>query len=83
MFRSLAHFSGSSTIGIVLSGMGRDGAQGLRELRQAGGLCLAQDEKSCLFFDMPRAAIDLDAVDEVLSLDEISEFLLGCDGYTD
>jgi two-component system chemotaxis response regulator CheB len=83
MFRSLAHFNSSSTIGIILSGMGRDGADGLKQLREAGGLCLAQDENSSMFFDMPRAAIESDAVDEVLSTDELSEFLLGCEGVTD
>ncbi len=83
MFRAFAQFSAGSTIGIVLSGMGKDGAAGLRELRRAGGLCLAQDEQSCMFFDMPQAAIQMDAVDEVLTTDEISEFLLGCEGFTD
>ena len=53
--------------GALLTGMGGDGAAGLLAMRQAGGLTLAQDQKSCTVFGMPRAAIDLGAVQHVLS----------------
>ena len=55
-----------------------DGASGLLELKHSGGLCLAQDETSSLFFDMPKAAIEAGAVNEILDIEEITGFLLRC-----
>jgi two-component system chemotaxis response regulator CheB len=78
MFKSIARRRPKDSIGIVLSGIGVDGASGLLELKQSGGLCLAQNESSSLFFDMPKAAIEAGAVDEVLDIEEISGFLLRC-----
>ena len=66
-FTSLAHVYGSRAAGTLLTGMGGDGAAGLLAMRQAGGMTLAQDEESCTVFGMPRAAIDLGAVQHVLS----------------
>ena len=57
--------------GVILTGMGHDGAAGLRVLHDAGGATLAQDEQSSAVFGMAKAAIDLGAVDRVLPLDEI------------
>jgi two-component system chemotaxis response regulator CheB len=71
MFKSVAKAAGSNAIGVILTGMGRDGAQGLLEMRQAGAVTIAQDEASCVVFGMPKAAIDIDAVDEVVSLTNI------------
>ncbi|QPH52389.1 chemotaxis-specific protein-glutamate methyltransferase CheB [Pontivivens ytuae] len=58
--------------GVILTGMGRDGANGLLALRRSGGLCIAQDEASAVVFGMPRVACEINAVDEVLSLDAIA-----------
>jgi two-component system, chemotaxis family, protein-glutamate methylesterase/glutaminase len=75
-FRSLAGEAGSRVVGVLLTGMGRDGAAGLRQVREHGGLTIAQDEKSCAVFGMPKAAINLDAADHVLPLDEIPQALV-------
>ncbi len=78
MFRSIARRRPKDSIGIVLSGIGVDGASGLLDLKQSGGFCVAQNESSSLFFDMPKAAIEAGAIDEVLDIEEISGFLLRC-----
>ncbi len=72
-FSSLATDRGRDTVGVLLTGMGRDGAQGLAEIRNSGGFTLVQDEKSSVVFGMPKAAIALNAVDEVLALEAIPE----------
>ncbi|MEM7349657.1 MAG: chemotaxis response regulator protein-glutamate methylesterase [Acidobacteriota bacterium] len=72
LFRSVAQVAGPHAVGVVLTGMGDDGAQGLLEMRQAGALTLAQNEASCVVFGMPKEAIALGAVDEVLDLACIS-----------
>jgi two-component system chemotaxis response regulator CheB len=71
MFKSVAKTAGRNAIGVILTGMGRDGAQGLLEMREAGAFTIAQDEASCVVFGMPKAAIDIDAVDDVVSLANI------------
>ncbi len=76
LFSSAARVYGARACGVILTGMGRDGAGGLRELRDAGGLTLAQDEPTSAVFGMARAAIELGAVDRVLALDEIPRVLL-------
>lgn len=78
MFKSIARRCAKDTIGIVLSGIGVDGASGLLELKKSGGFCLAQNKASCLFYDMPKAAIEAGAVNEVLDIEEIAGFLLRC-----
>ncbi len=70
-FNSLAAEFGAGVVGVLLTGMGKDGAQGLRRIKEKGGMTLVQDEQSCSVFGMPKAAISLDAVDEVLPLDGI------------
>lgn len=80
MFSSIAGLCGPKSIGIVLSGMGRDGADGLLDLHRAGGLCIAQDEASSMVFGMPKAAIDMGAVDEVLDIGGIADLLVQCGG---
>lgn len=80
LFSSIAGICGSKTVGIVLSGMGRDGADGLLDLHRAGGLCIAQDQASSLVHGMPRAAIDMGAVDEVLDIAGITDLLLHSGG---
>jgi two-component system chemotaxis response regulator CheB len=71
LFTSAARTGASNVVGVLLTGMGRDGAAGLLELRQAGGYTYAQDEQSCVVFGMPKEAIALGAVDEVLPVAEI------------
>jgi two-component system chemotaxis response regulator CheB len=72
MFRSVANTAGSNAIGVLLTGMGADGAQGLLNMHQAGAHTVAQDEASCVVYGMPKVAVDLGAVDRVLSLDGIA-----------
>ena len=77
LFRSAAQCGGSNIVGVILTGMGKDGAAGLLELRRAGGYTYAQDERSCVVFGMPKEAIGLGAVDEVLPLEMIAGAVLG------
>jgi two-component system chemotaxis response regulator CheB len=72
LFQSVAESSGKRGIGMVLTGMGDDGAEGLLALRQAGGMTYAQDEASCTVFGMPGAAIDCGAVTHVLGLSNLA-----------
>ncbi|WP_444989042.1 protein-glutamate methylesterase/protein-glutamine glutaminase [Halomonas mongoliensis] len=76
LFRSAAAQAGRNAVGVLLTGMGKDGAAGLLEMRQAGAPTIAQDEASCVVFGMPREAIALGAASEVLSLEQIAPRLL-------
>ena len=73
LFNSAARHAGKNAIGVILTGMGRDGADGLLRMRQAGSYTLAQDEASCVVFGMPREAIALGAAHEVVPLQEMSQ----------
>jgi two-component system, chemotaxis family, protein-glutamate methylesterase/glutaminase len=72
LFRSAAQYAGKNAVGVILTGMGRDGAAGLLDMRNAGAYTLAQDEASCIVFGMPREAIALGAADEIAPLSEMS-----------
>jgi two-component system chemotaxis response regulator CheB len=72
LFRSAAQHAGKNAVGVILTGMGRDGAAGLLDMKKAGAYTLAQDEASCIVFGMPREAIALGAADEIASLPEMS-----------
>lgn len=72
LFRSVASAGGSAAVGVILTGMGDDGAAGLAQLRAAGGRTMAQDEASCVVFGMPKAAIACGAVGEVVTLEAIA-----------
>ena len=72
LFRSVARYAGANALGIIMTGMGDDGARGLKEMRDAGARTIAQDEASCVVFGMPNEAIKLGAVDLTLPLDEIA-----------
>lgn len=72
LFRSAARCAGKNAIGVLLTGMGKDGAAGLLEMRQAGACTVAQDEQSCVVFGMPREAIALGGASEVLTLEDIA-----------
>jgi two-component system chemotaxis response regulator CheB len=71
LFESAAAQVGQDAIGIILTGMGKDGAAGMVKMRQAGAYNLAQSESSCVVYGMPKAAVELDAVHEILPLDEM------------
>ena len=73
LFDSAAKHAGKNAIGVILTGMGRDGAEGLLRMHQAGSYTLAQDEASCVVFGMPREAIALGAASEVVPLSEMSQ----------
>ncbi len=73
LFDSAARHAGKNAIGVILTGMGRDGAEGLLRMRQAGAHTLAQDEDSCVVFGMPREAIVIGAACEVAPLQEMSQ----------
>ena len=72
LFKSTARYAGANAIGVILTGMGADGAEGLKEMKDAGAGTIAQDEKSCVVFGMPKEAIKLGAVDRVLPLEHIA-----------
>jgi two-component system chemotaxis response regulator CheB len=76
LFRSVAQSAGANAIGVILTGMGNDGAEGLLEMKQAGALTIAQDESSCVVFGMPREAIKRGAVVKTTSLGRIPHELL-------
>jgi two-component system chemotaxis response regulator CheB len=76
LMKSVAKYAGANAIGLVLTGMGKDGAEGLLSMKQAGSYNIAQDEESCIVFGMPKAAIDLDSIHRVLSLEQIAEVLI-------
>jgi two-component system chemotaxis response regulator CheB len=76
LFRSAARYAGKNALGVIMTGMGDDGAKGMLELKQAGAYTIAQDEASCVVFGMPKEAIKLNAVDSVLPLDEIADAIL-------
>ncbi len=79
LFRSAARHVGSNAVGILLTGMGNDGAKGLLEMKEAGAMTIAQDEASSVVFGMPGAAIKLGAANHILSLKKILNYL---NGYT-
>ena len=72
LFRTTARYAGADAIGIILSGMGDDGAKGLLEMKQAGAVTFAQDEETSVIFGMARSAINIGAVDRVLPLQELA-----------
>jgi len=76
LFRSTAKYAGANAIGIIMTGMGDDGAKGLLEMKEAGAKTIAQDEKSCVVFGMPKEAIALNAADKILPLDKISAYMI-------
>jgi two-component system chemotaxis response regulator CheB len=76
LFRSVANYAGANAVGIILTGMGADGAAGLLEMKEAGARTVAQDEKSCVVFGMPKEAIKLGAVEKVVSLGDVTRTAL-------
>ena len=76
LFRSTARAAGANATGIIMTGMGDDGARGLREMHEAGALTLGQDEASCVVYGMPKEAKKLDAVSKEISLEQIPAYIL-------
>ena len=76
MFRSVAQCAGRNVIACLLTGMGKDGAQGMLEIRQAGGYTVAQNEATCVVYGMPREAVAIGGAEDILPLGEIAEALL-------
>lgn len=76
LFRSTAKFAGKNAIGVIMTGMGDDGARGLLEMKEAGAFTIAQDEKSCVVYGMPKEAIAIGAATKIESLDNISKLVL-------
>jgi two-component system chemotaxis response regulator CheB len=75
LFRSVAQEFGTRTIGLIMTGMGEDGAEGIGALKQAGGLAVAQDEATSVVFGMPKVAIERGHVDRVVGLDLLPNLL--------
>ncbi len=76
LFYSVAEYYGKNAVGVILTGMGRDGAKGLKVIKGSGGKTIAQDKKSCLINGMPKAAIKIGAVDKIVPLDLIAEEII-------
>lgn len=72
LFRSAARYAGKNAVGVIMTGMGDDGARGMKELHDAGAYTIAQDEQSCVVFGMPKEAIKAGGVDVVLPLEKIA-----------
>jgi len=71
LFRSTARYAGKNAVGVILTGMGDDGARGMQEMKEAGASTIAQDEETCVVFGMPHEAIKRGCIDKVLPLDKI------------
>jgi len=81
LFRSVAKYAGKNAIGVILTGMGEDGARGMLEMKEAGAFTIAQDEASSVVFGMPKRAIELGAADRVVSLEEIPSLLVNSEQF--
>ena len=76
LFRSAARYAGKNALGIIMTGMGDDGAKGLLEMKEAGAITLGQDEASCVVYGMPKEAVKLGAVDHVYPLENLAGAML-------
>jgi two-component system chemotaxis response regulator CheB len=76
LFRSAARYAGQNAVGVILTGMGDDGARGMLEMKQAGARTIAQDEATCIVFGMPKEAIKLNGVDKILPLQSVAGTML-------
>ncbi len=75
MIDSVVNVFGKYTLGIIMTGMGRDGLEGIQKLKELGGYCLAQDENSCVVYGMPKAIVDAGYADVIASLESIPEII--------
>ena len=76
LFRSAARYAGKNAIGVIMTGMGDDGAKGLLEMKEQGAFTVAQDEATSVVFGMPQEAIKLNAVDMILPLEKICSTII-------
>jgi len=76
LFNSVAQYAGKNAVGVILTGMGADGAAGLLKMKEQGATTIAQDEKSCVVFGMPREAIKLGAAEQVVPLEQVAQKIL-------
>jgi len=76
LFRSVARYVGANAVGVILTGMGADGAKGMREMKDAGAVTFAQDEASCVVYGMPKEAVKAGGVDHVVPLNEMAKRVL-------
>jgi two-component system chemotaxis response regulator CheB len=76
LFRSAARYAGRNALGVILTGMGDDGARGMLEMKQAGAVTIAQDEATCVVFGMPKEAIKLGGADKILPLQAVARAIL-------
>ncbi|MCR5454729.1 MAG: chemotaxis response regulator protein-glutamate methylesterase [Bacteroidales bacterium] len=76
LFRSAARYAGANAVGIIMTGMGDDGARGLLEMKEAGARTAAQDEETCVVYGMPKEAVKLGAADQVLPLEKLAQFAI-------
>jgi two-component system chemotaxis response regulator CheB len=80
LFRSVAQQAGRNVLGIIMTGMGDDGARGMKEMHDAGARTLAQDEATCVVYGMPKEAVKLGAVDQIIPLTEVAREILRFSG---
>ncbi|MES2760883.1 MAG: chemotaxis response regulator protein-glutamate methylesterase [Bacteroidota bacterium] len=76
LFRSVSRYAGKNAIGVIMTGMGGDGSKGLLEMKEEGAFTIAQDERSCVVFGMPKEAIKLNAACDVLPLTQIAPYII-------
>jgi len=76
LFKSVAEYAGNNAIGVILTGMGKDGAQGVRLMKDSGSINISQDEKSCVVYGMPKAAFETGAIDYVEPLHLIADRII-------
>lgn len=76
LFRSAANCAGANAIGVILTGMGKDGAMGMLEMKRAGAYNISQDEASCVVYGMPKEAVAMGGVDETVPLLEVAQRIL-------
>lgn len=76
LFDSVASYAGKNAIGVILTGMGADGAEGIKKMKENGALTIAQDEKSCIVYGMPKVAFETGAIDHVVPLNQVAKKIL-------
>jgi two-component system chemotaxis response regulator CheB len=76
LFQSVASSAGKNAVGVILTGMGADGAKGLLAMKESGAYTLAQNEESCVVFGMPKEAIKMGAVDKIVGLADVSRSII-------